>query len=131
VSEVEPVPADPADLDDLDDLANLADRLAAAVSACPDVVRLSRVTPGVHIDGVSGDVEVATYLPGRRVAGVRVRPDGVTVRVVCRYGPTVDELAAQVRAAVVSVWPTCPRIDVIIDDLEVPPVPAVPIGAGG
>jgi hypothetical protein len=122
VSEVEPTPAaDPA----------AADGFAAAVLACPDVVRLSRVLPGAHIDGVSADVEVATYLPGRRVAGVRVRPDGVTVRVVCRYGPTVDELAAQVRDAVAGVWPGCPRIDVVIDDLEVPPVPALRAGAGG
>lgn len=100
------------------------DAVAAAVLACPDVVRLSRSIPGTRIDGVSADVETATYLPGRRVAGVRIREEEVVVRVVCRYGPAVAELAGQVRAAVAATVPGHPRINVIIDDLEMPPDPA-------
>jgi hypothetical protein len=94
------------------------DAVAAAVLACPDVARLSRSVPGSHIDGVCADVETATYLPGRRVAGVRIRGDTLLVRVVCRYGPAMAELAERVRAAVRGAAPDCGRIDVIIDDLE-------------
>lgn len=89
--------------------AVLADAVAAAVLRCPDVVALSGGRIG----------EVATYLPGRRVAGVRVGADGaLTVHVVGRYGPTVGQIAAQVRAAVVAaVGPV--TVDVGVDDLVV------------
>ena len=53
-----------------------ADVIAATVLGCRDVVRLS--------GGAFG--EVATYLPGRRVVGVSLRPDGLSVHVVARYG---------------------------------------------
>jgi hypothetical protein len=98
-----------------------ADAVAAAVSACADVVRLS--------GGVLG--EVATYLPGRRVNGVRVREDGgVEVHVVARYGPTVAEIAAQVRAAVTAICGPVP-VHVGIDDLELDPVPGAASGRAG
>jgi hypothetical protein len=68
----------------------LAERVAEATLACPDVVAMS--------GGMVG--EVATYLPGRRVTGVRLRDAVVEVHVVARYGPPMDEIGAQVRAAV-------------------------------
>lgn len=88
-----------------------ADAVAEAVLRCPDVVALSGGRVG----------EVATYLPGRRIAGVRVAADGaLTVHVVGRYGPTVDQLAAQVRAAVLAaVGPAA--VHVGVDDLVVQP----------
>ncbi|WP_235487051.1 hypothetical protein [Frankia sp. AvcI1] len=64
--------------------------------------------------------EVATYLPGRRVAGVRVRADRILVQVDCRYGPRLADLADRVRAAVLRAAPDCPRVDVIIRDLDPP-----------
>ena len=97
-----PLPADAAAL--------LADAVSAAVLGCPDVVALSSGRLG----------EVATYLPGRRIAGVRVGDDGaVTVHVVARYGPTVQEIAKQVRAAVAGVAGPGP-VTVGVDDLVLP-----------
>lgn len=120
-----------------------ADAVAARVRACPDVVRLvgrpslkvafqgevqeeavpgealqEEAAPGEALQGeaVPGDVVPGGVEPGAAaVAGW----EAITVRVVCRFGPTVAELAAQVRAAVAAAVPDCPRIDVVIDDLEV------------
>ncbi|MEX5707173.1 hypothetical protein AB1484_02370 [Parafrankia sp. FMc6] len=119
-----PAPADPPGLVDVPVPADVAgpadmyragiaemDEVAARVRACPDVVRLvGRPTAGATLrDGMAP----------RDGAAAGARPEGITVRVVCRFGPTVAELAAQVRAAVALAAPGCPRIDVIIDDLEV------------
>jgi len=86
------------------------DAIATAVLACPEVAGLS--------GGLVG--EVATYLPGRRVTGVRVATSGVEVSVVGRYGLTVAEIAAAVRDAVGRVAGSGP-VDVVIADLAVPP----------
>jgi hypothetical protein len=67
-----------------------ADRIAAAVRACRLIAGLDSGRYG----------EIATYLPGRRVNGVRIRPDSVTVGVVGRYPATTTEIDACVRAAV-------------------------------
>ena len=85
------------------------DAIATAVLACPEVAGLS--------GGLVG--EVATYLPGRRVTGVRMAPPGVEVSVVGRYGPTVAEIAAAVRDAVRRVAGSRP-VDVVIADLAPP-----------
>ncbi|WP_322778352.1 hypothetical protein [Frankia sp. Cas4] len=83
--------------------------IAAAVARCPVVAALS--------PGVSGNV--VTYLPDRRVVGVRKVLGGVAVHVIARFGPTIPEIAGQIRAAVTAVAPDCKRIDVVVDDLEV------------
>lgn len=88
------------------------DVIAAAVAACPDVVALSGGTLG----------EVATYLPGRRVAGVRIAEDAIEVHVLARYGPTVAEIADQVRRAVHRVAGSLP-VSVGVDDLVEVPAP--------
>ncbi|KLL13147.1 MULTISPECIES: hypothetical protein [Protofrankia] len=85
--------------------------IAAAVARCPAVAALSA--------GATGDV--VSYLPGRRVVGVRRAPGGVAVHVVARFGPTMAEVAGQVRSAVTTVAPECERIDIVIDDLALPP----------
>ncbi len=56
--------------------------------------------PGVHDlhAGVMG--EVATYLPGRRVNGIRLKDDSCEVHVVLDYGVSVLEVADLVRKAV-------------------------------
>lgn len=84
------------------------DAVAEAVSACPSVARL---TPG------SG-VELVTYLPGRRVAGVRMGDDGLEVHVVARYGPTMAEVAEEIRAALRPVVGDV-AISVTIHDIDV------------
>jgi hypothetical protein len=95
--------------DDPDDsLEALAERAAEATLACPHVLALS--------GGMMG--EVATYLPGRRVTGVRVRDTEVDVHVVARYGPTMDEIGAQVRAALTPLVGDR-TVMVTIDDLGI------------
>lgn len=87
----------------------LPDLVAAAVAACPAVASLSGGRFG----------EVATYLPGRRVVGVRMDEFEVAVHVVARWGFPMSAVADQVRAACMPL--VAPRsINVGIDDLEIP-----------
>ena len=68
--------------------------VAAAVTAVPGVV-------GLHA-GMFG--EVATYLPGHRVAGIRTSADNVTeVHVTLSYGSPVRDTAARIRDAAAAV----------------------------
>ena len=95
--------------------AELADAVAAAVRAVPGVA-------GLHT-GVFG--EVATYLPGRRVEGVRIGPGGCAVHVVLIWGAPVLATADLVRAAVTPLVGA--RVDVTVEDV----VPAATgMGAG-
>ena len=96
----------------LDAVAELADRIAAAVTSCPDVAGLTQV-PGKP---------VATYLPGRTVSGVAVRPAEVEICVVARYGPPLPQVAAQVRQAVEPLVPGR-VVDVVIADITSPRAP--------
>ena len=88
--------------------------IAECVEALPSVAGLS--------GGAFG--EVATYLPGRRVVGVRATPDGVEVRIVARWGPPLPEVAEEVRRAVGPLAGGAPVL-VAIDDIELP-TPATP-----
>lgn len=83
--------------------------IASAVRACRSVAGLS--------GGFAG--EAATYLPGRRVVGVRMGGMRITVHVVGRYGPTVAEIADEVTAAVHRVAGPV-TVDVVVEDLAVP-----------
>ncbi|MDQ7810832.1 hypothetical protein Q5425_44520 [Amycolatopsis sp. A133] len=69
------------------------DRIAAAVQALAPVA-------GLH-SGRFG--EIATPLPGRRVPGVRIREDEITIGVTIRYPARCTEVGAAVRAAVGAV----------------------------
>lgn len=83
------------------------DLLAAAVVACPAVARLH---PG-------GTKFVATYLPGRRVVGVRVEEDRVLVSVVLSRGTPVRTLEKQVRGALAALVEGR-DVDVHVADVE-------------
>lgn len=98
------------------------DAVADAALSCPEVAGLSA--------GLVG--EAATYLPGRRVAGVRVLDDEVEVHIVARWGATLPEVADAVRRAVKPVTGDVPT-SVYVEDIEVPVDPAVVVeqGAGG
>lgn len=90
------------------------DAVAAAARACPGVEQLH-----------GGDSHLtATYLPGRRVLGVRIEQDTVVVQVRARWGVPAPELAAQVRDAIGPVV-NGRRIDIIVADVGDPP-PALP-----
>jgi hypothetical protein len=92
--------------------------LAAAVAACTGVAALSGGTFG----------EVATYLEGRRITGVRMTDDVVEVHVVARWGTPMAVVAQQVRAACAPLAPDR-RVDVSIDDVEIPAAPVTAAGA--
>jgi uncharacterized alkaline shock family protein YloU len=80
-----------------------------AVVACSGVVGLSGGPAGT----------VATYLPGRRVTGVRVVGSSVEIHVVARWDVQIPSLAEQVRARVaplVGGYTT----EVVVEDLSDP-----------
>jgi hypothetical protein len=92
------------------DAVDPAEAVADAVAACPGVVRMATGSP----------VEIATYLPGRRVHGVRMGDGVVEVHVVARPGVVLPDLAESVRRAVATVVPAL-AIDVFVDDLDLEP----------
>lgn len=92
-------------------MSDLADRVAVATLAVDGVARLH--------GGALG--EVATYLPGRRVSGVRSGPDGTEVHVVLRWGAPLLETSRTVRAAVEAV--TDGPVHVTVEDVDDPVAP--------
>lgn len=95
-----------------------AEAVAAAAAACEGVHALTRG---------SDVVEIATYLPGRRVLGVRVSPGRAEVHIVARYGVNVVEVADRVRAAVLAAVKDdtgpSPQVDVYVVDVQAPEFP--------
>ena len=87
-----------------------ADAIAAAALDCPGV-------SGLHGGPLN---DVAAYLPGRTVTGVRLAEDRVEVHVVARFGTVLPSLAEQVRAAVTPAAGGLP-VEVHIDDLDIEP----------
>jgi hypothetical protein len=74
---------------------------AATVAETADLVaEVVRSVPGVADLHTGSFGEVATYLPGRRVPGVRLTPTAVFVHLVGLYPATVAEIDGAVRAAV-------------------------------
>ncbi|NLE80487.1 MAG: Asp23/Gls24 family envelope stress response protein [Rhodococcus sp.] len=88
-----------------DDTSEPADVIAAAVLEVPGVAALHGGTFG----------EVGTYLPGRRVAGVRTDETGTDVHVTVYYDAVVADVAERVRKAVGSITGT--KVDVTIADV--------------
>ena len=86
--------------------AELADVIAGAVLGVPGVAALHA--------GMFG--EVATYLPGRRVTGVRITDDRVDVHVTVHEGVDVRRTAAAVREAVARI-PAVTTVDVTVEDI--------------
>lgn len=85
-----------------------ADAVAAAVRAVPGVLDL-------HGGLLS---EVATYLPGRMVRGVRLREPGAEVHVVLAWGAPLEETTAAVRAVAAEVVGL--PVDVWVQDVREP-----------
>jgi hypothetical protein len=90
------------------------DGVVAAAAACPAVAAVSA--------GMYG--EVATYLPGRRVSGIRVNDTDVEVHVVAR-AHALQDVYAQIAAATRSLIGGR-RLTVAVDDLDID----LPAGAG-
>ncbi|MDQ1105378.1 hypothetical protein [Nocardioides zeae] len=90
---------------------DVADQVAAAVLA----------VPGVHALHPGAFGEIATYLPGRRVAGVRVADERCEVHVVLQYPAPLAATTDAVRAAVRAVVPG--PVDVTVGDVVDPAAP--------
>lgn len=86
----------------------LAATIADAVLGCESVAGLSGGRLG----------EVATYLPGRRLTGVAVRPDELVVSVIAKWLP-LEMVDAQLRAALTPLAAGRP-LSIRIDDIEIP-----------
>jgi hypothetical protein len=97
--------SDPGYPSDRSDPGALAEAVSAAARSVPDVHDLH--------GGAFG--EVATYLPGRRVPGVRLTDDGVELHLVTRgtrpLAVTVEHVRDAVRPLVSG------RIDVTVEDI--------------
>jgi len=90
--------------------------LAAAVRACHGVEDLDRGPLG----------SVATYLPGRQLAGIRIGSDRVTLQVKGTWGVPVHELATQIRQAA-APFVGNRTVDIVVADLTDPtPSPGAP-----
>lgn len=99
------------------DVSTVADTVAGIARAVAGVA-------GLH-PGMFG--EVATYLPGRRVTGVRIFDDRIDVHISVLRGAAVRETAADVRAAVAAALPGRP-VDVTVEDIVAHPsqAPGIP-----
>ena len=84
----------------------LADVVAAAATSVPGVVRLH--------SGAFG--EVATYLPGRRVEGVRLADAVTEIHIVVAMGTPVLDTAQAVRSVVSPLVAT--TVDVYVEDVD-------------
>lgn len=92
------------------DPGQLAEAIAAVVRAHPAVVDLDGGPFGA----------VASYLPGRRVVGVRVGElsDPVEISLIARLGSPLPQLATELRRVIRAVTGTR-SIDVIVNDVIV------------
>jgi hypothetical protein len=84
-----------------------ADEIAAVTLAVPDVVRLHAGRFG----------EVATYLPGRRVTGVKLGDDLIEVHVVIGGQVPVQQTAQSIHEAVATLVAT--PVHVFVEDVTV------------
>ena len=84
-----------------------ADDIAALVLAVPDVTRLHAGRFG----------EVATYLPGRRITGIRLGDDLIEVHVVVAGQVPIRVTAQLIHAAVATVVAT--PVHVFVEDVAV------------
>lgn len=96
-----------------------ADAVAGIARAVPGVV-------GLH-PGMFG--EIATYLPGRRVTGVRVAEANIDLHLIIDAEAPVRETAAAVRRAVTDVFPAA-AVNVTIEDIASGPRRSAPSTMG-
>ena len=96
------------------------DALGDAVAACPSVSALDGGRFG----------EVATYLPGRRVPGISIADDAVTIQVRTRWPIPAPQVFSEV-AQVVRPLAGTRRIDLVIADIDGMPPDDGPAGPPG
>ena len=86
------------------------DAVYAAVVGCPGVAALG---------GGSVAASLTTYLPGRRIPGIRINPDSVELEVVAAWQASVAAIAAQIKAATAGLL-AGRRVDITISDVDLP-----------
>jgi hypothetical protein len=91
----------------IDAVPTTVDDIAALVLAVPDVVRLHAGRFG----------EVATYVPGRRITGIKLGDDTVEVHVVVAGRAPIRDTAQLIHAAVATLVAT--PAQVYVEDLAV------------
>lgn len=106
VAPVSPAPTDGSGGEVVDAVARTADDVAALVLGVPGVVRLHA--------GVFG--EAATYLPGRRVSGIKLGDDLVEVHVVVANGAPIRDVAQQIHTVVAAV--VAAPVHVFVEDID-------------
>ena len=85
------------------------DAVHAAVAACPGVAGLG-----------SGTVSsLTTYLPGRRLSGIRINPDSVDLEIIAAWGTAAADIYRQIQTAVTAAVGGR-RIDLTIADIQLP-----------
>jgi hypothetical protein len=85
------------------------EKLAAVVVGCPAVDAPVEGPPAMAV----------TYLPRRRVTGIRIEDDVVTIQVRLRWGSTVKTLAGEVWAAARPLT-GARRVDIVVADISEP-----------
>lgn len=95
----------PHDSPEPGDRLDLADIVARAALSVPGVARMHSGSFG----------EVATYLAGRRVDGVRLRPGATEVHLVFSPGTPILSTAQQVRTEVAAL--VSGSVDIYVEDL--------------
>jgi hypothetical protein len=92
-------------------LDQISEDLAKRVDECPCVLRRSAGKFGT----------VATYLPGRRIDGVRFDEHGaLEVHVILHWGCDIEAVRQDVFDAIRSIWPIG-DVQLFIDDIDLPP----------
>jgi len=86
---------------------DVSDRIAAAVRGVSGVADLH--------SGMFG--EIGTYLPGRRVPGIRVAEGVAEVHISVVFGVSIGDTAAAVRSAVGAQLPDVTTVNVIVEDV--------------
>jgi uncharacterized alkaline shock family protein YloU len=92
----------------IDAVAHTADEVAALVLSVPGVVRLHA--------GMFG--EAATYLPGRRVAGIKLGDDLVEVHIVVAHGTPIRDTAQRIHTVVAAA--VAAPVHVFVEDIDAP-----------
>lgn len=87
------------------------DAVAAAVRACPGVDDL---------DGGPVNAKLATYLPGRKIDGLKITDDTLTVQIRGMWDVPVAEVGAQIRHAVAHLA-AARVVDIVVADLSPAP----------
>lgn len=87
------------------------DAVAAAVRSCPGVDDL---------DGGPSNAQLATYLPGRKIDGLKLTADTLTVQIRSVWNVPVTEVGAQIRLAVTHLVDDR-LVDIVVADLTPAP----------